>query len=265
MRHGIGLGLPSPATPRAGWRRALKVVLGGAVIAETTRGHRVLETSHPPGYYFPLADVAHARAGCLARPWVALRVEGRRVLLRPRRWRRPADRARRLDVPRADARASRRSATRLRSTRRPWTSAPSTASWSPRSRVASTAAGSPRTSWARSRARRGRWAGSACPAPPSHRLRCSRAKTRYATAAQSEDREPDEGQAWHLGGGNAPVRPLALDDLLVPHVLGRVHPAVGEHSASHRTRLVRIGPQSPPRAAPPRGRAAHVKAVMVSE
>jgi uncharacterized protein (DUF427 family) len=27
-------------------------------VAETTRGHRVLETSHPPNYYFPPADVA---------------------------------------------------------------------------------------------------------------------------------------------------------------------------------------------------------------
>lgn len=37
--------------------KTLKVVLGGAVIAETQHGHRVLETSHPPGYYFPLDDV----------------------------------------------------------------------------------------------------------------------------------------------------------------------------------------------------------------
>lgn len=35
----------------------LRVVLGGITIAETTRGHRVLETSHPPNYYFPLDDV----------------------------------------------------------------------------------------------------------------------------------------------------------------------------------------------------------------
>jgi uncharacterized protein (DUF427 family) len=27
-------------------------------IADTTRGYRVLETSHPPNYYFPPADVA---------------------------------------------------------------------------------------------------------------------------------------------------------------------------------------------------------------
>jgi uncharacterized protein (DUF427 family) len=38
--------------------RLVRVVLGGAVIAETTRSHRVLETSHPPVYYVPLDDVA---------------------------------------------------------------------------------------------------------------------------------------------------------------------------------------------------------------
>ena len=35
----------------------LRIVLGGVTIADTTRGHRVLETSHPPNYYFPLDDV----------------------------------------------------------------------------------------------------------------------------------------------------------------------------------------------------------------
>jgi uncharacterized protein (DUF427 family) len=33
------------------------VVLGGGIIAETRRGYRVLETSHPPNYYLPVADV----------------------------------------------------------------------------------------------------------------------------------------------------------------------------------------------------------------
>jgi uncharacterized protein (DUF427 family) len=37
--------------------RRLRVVLGGAVIAETTAALRVLETSHPPNYYFPPGDV----------------------------------------------------------------------------------------------------------------------------------------------------------------------------------------------------------------
>lgn len=35
----------------------LVVVLGGEVIADTTNGWRVLETSHPPNYYFPPDDV----------------------------------------------------------------------------------------------------------------------------------------------------------------------------------------------------------------
>lgn len=35
----------------------LRVVFGGRTIAETRRGYRVLETSHPPVYYFPIEDV----------------------------------------------------------------------------------------------------------------------------------------------------------------------------------------------------------------
>jgi uncharacterized protein (DUF427 family) len=35
----------------------LTVVLGGVTIADTTHGWRVLETSHPPNYYFPRDDV----------------------------------------------------------------------------------------------------------------------------------------------------------------------------------------------------------------
>ncbi len=37
--------------------RHLEVVFGGEIIAETRRGLRVLETSHPPFYYFPIEDV----------------------------------------------------------------------------------------------------------------------------------------------------------------------------------------------------------------
>jgi len=37
--------------------KLLEVRLGQAVIASTTRGWRVLETSHPPVYFFPAADV----------------------------------------------------------------------------------------------------------------------------------------------------------------------------------------------------------------
>ncbi|MEM1349178.1 MAG: DUF427 domain-containing protein [Myxococcota bacterium] len=37
--------------------KALKIVFRGETIAETTKGWRVLETSHPPVYYFPVEDV----------------------------------------------------------------------------------------------------------------------------------------------------------------------------------------------------------------
>ncbi|WP_291860928.1 DUF427 domain-containing protein [Bradyrhizobium sp.] len=36
----------------------LRVTLNGQTIADTTAGYRVLETSHPPVYYIPPADVA---------------------------------------------------------------------------------------------------------------------------------------------------------------------------------------------------------------
>lgn len=38
--------------------RHLEVVFGGRIIAETQGALRVLETSHPPVYYFPPGDVA---------------------------------------------------------------------------------------------------------------------------------------------------------------------------------------------------------------
>jgi uncharacterized protein (DUF427 family) len=54
-----------PRPPRLEEVRArLVVVLGGETIADTTRGYRVLETSHPPNYYFPPDDVVD---GALAR------------------------------------------------------------------------------------------------------------------------------------------------------------------------------------------------------
>lgn len=37
--------------------KRLVVKIGNDVIAETSRGYRVLETSHPPVYYFPPEDV----------------------------------------------------------------------------------------------------------------------------------------------------------------------------------------------------------------
>ncbi len=38
--------------------RHLRVVQAGIVLAETRRGKRILETSHPPVYYFPPDEVA---------------------------------------------------------------------------------------------------------------------------------------------------------------------------------------------------------------
>ncbi len=38
--------------------RSLRIVHGGTVIAETTRSLRILETSHPPVYYIPQANIA---------------------------------------------------------------------------------------------------------------------------------------------------------------------------------------------------------------
>ncbi len=45
---------PAVAEPTA---HALRVEFAGEVIAETRRGMRTLETSHPPTYYFPPEDV----------------------------------------------------------------------------------------------------------------------------------------------------------------------------------------------------------------
>jgi uncharacterized protein (DUF427 family) len=38
--------------------RRVRIVLGGAVIADSSHAHRVLETSHPPVYYVPSEDIA---------------------------------------------------------------------------------------------------------------------------------------------------------------------------------------------------------------
>jgi uncharacterized protein (DUF427 family) len=78
--------------------RRLRVVLGGVVVAETHRGIRVLETSHPPVYYFPPEDVLpgalHEARGSSLCEWKGLArywdVEGGGVL-RPRAaWSYPA-------------------------------------------------------------------------------------------------------------------------------------------------------------------------------
>lgn len=46
---------PAVCEPFAG---RLTVKHDGVIIAETTQAYRVLETSHPPAYYFPPQDVA---------------------------------------------------------------------------------------------------------------------------------------------------------------------------------------------------------------
>ena len=48
---------PRPPRLEATSRR-VRVVLGGEIIADTTRAFRVLETSHPPTYYVPGGEVA---------------------------------------------------------------------------------------------------------------------------------------------------------------------------------------------------------------
>jgi len=37
--------------------KTVRVMLGGEVIAESSRAYRVLETSHPPTWYIPKADI----------------------------------------------------------------------------------------------------------------------------------------------------------------------------------------------------------------
>ena len=50
---------PRPAIAQASCR-AVRIVHRGVVIAETGRSVRTLETSHPPSYYIPQADIAMA-------------------------------------------------------------------------------------------------------------------------------------------------------------------------------------------------------------
>ncbi len=60
-----------PRPPRLEVARGrLRVVLGGVTIADTVSGSRVLETSHPPNYYFPLADIRSD--ALIPRGWVEL-------------------------------------------------------------------------------------------------------------------------------------------------------------------------------------------------
>ena len=81
---------PRPAVAETELRR-LRVAFGGRTIADTTRGVRTLETSHPPTYYFPADDVA---------PGVLVPVPGRSLC----EWK---GQARYFDVAAGDARAPR--------------------------------------------------------------------------------------------------------------------------------------------------------------
>lgn len=47
---------PRPPRVEATARR-LRIIFNDIVIADTTRAYRVLETSHPPAYYLPQADI----------------------------------------------------------------------------------------------------------------------------------------------------------------------------------------------------------------
>ena len=47
---------PRPPLLEATSKR-LEVIFNGKKIADTTQGYRVLETSHPPGYYLPPSDI----------------------------------------------------------------------------------------------------------------------------------------------------------------------------------------------------------------
>ncbi len=48
-----------PRPPRVeATKKTILIEVGGITLVETNRAYRVLETSHPPVYYFPQADIA---------------------------------------------------------------------------------------------------------------------------------------------------------------------------------------------------------------
>ena len=128
----------------------LVVVLDGVTIAETNDAWRVLETSHPPNYYFPPGDVL---AGAVEPASGASFCEFKG---RASYWTvRAGDREvaeRRVVVQVAEPELRTRCATTTRSTPGRWTPATSTASSWCRSRAGSTVVGSRRGSRDRSRA-----------------------------------------------------------------------------------------------------------------
>ena len=147
---GVGVGLPPSAARSSRCPLGSSVVLGGVTIADTTRGFRVLETSHPPNYYFPPDDVAPGALtpgdGGSFCEW-----KGRAHYFTVRGGERVEDDGRVGATPHR-ARRSPPSPTTSRSTPAAWTRASSTTSSSSPNPVASTAAGSRRPSSARSRA-----------------------------------------------------------------------------------------------------------------
>ena len=140
--------------------RRVRVRLGGVTIADSDAALPRARDQPPAGAL--RAAGGHRRRGADTVPAGAahaVRVEGHGHL--PRRPRRRARRDRGgLDLPRAGARLRTRCATTSPSTPAAWTSACSTTSASAHRRATSTAAGSPPTSRARSRAPREREAGS---------------------------------------------------------------------------------------------------------
>ncbi len=64
-----------PRPPRVEADARVRVVLGGVTIADTRNALRVLETSHPPVYYVPPADVL-VGAQRPARGWITREIEG---------------------------------------------------------------------------------------------------------------------------------------------------------------------------------------------
>lgn len=59
--------------------RTARVVLGGVVVAESDRALRVLETSHPPAIYLPVADVAPGALRRVAGPGTFCEFKGRAI------------------------------------------------------------------------------------------------------------------------------------------------------------------------------------------
>ena len=128
-----------PRPPRVEKSSAHVVVeLGGRVIADTHAALRVLETSHPPVFYVPYADIADGVLDDSARSsYCEFKGEARYFDVSSGD-RREADAA--WFYPAPDRRTA-RSSTTLRSIPVAWTDASSTARRYVRRRAASTAAG----------------------------------------------------------------------------------------------------------------------------